>query len=322
MTGTVVVTGAAGFIGTHLTMALAQNGLRVAASDLKAEPRAFSGVAGIDYHQGEFQDSPALHDALRSTDQVFHLASKHLEVGVPDEEFRRVNVVALERFARLCDSADVSTFIYASSVGVYGHVSHPPADEEAPKSPQNIYEVTKLEAEEILQRLVPEVGMKIVIVRPSWVFGQGCPRTSKLLRSLRRRRFFYVGRGDNLRHPVYIEDAVRGFVAAADSPGTESGRAYNIAGPEWMTLSDMVSRTSRALGVAPPFLHLPRGLALALFSTIERLFRFAGKQPPVSRRSLAFFENDNAFAIDRARRELGYEPRVGLEEGMTRVASS
>ena len=209
--------------------------------------------------------------------------------------------------------------VHTSSVGIYGHVEDPPANEDAPKHPQTPYERTKLAGEEAVLRCAREAGLDVVVLRPAWVYGPGCPRTAKLLRSLRKRRFFYVGAGANLRHPLFIDDMVDAYLCAAAAPAEVAGRSYVIAGPRSMTLREMVETFARASGVMAPRLRLPRGVSRGLALAAEVAFRIAGREPPFSRRSLAFFENDNAFDTSAAERDLGFRAKVDLEEGLQRT---
>jgi nucleoside-diphosphate-sugar epimerase len=314
-----LVTGAAGFIGNHLVSRLVADGHEVLATDIKERPAAFAVLPRLEYVKEDLTALNALVARISDVDVVYHLASKHLEVGAPDEEFRRVNVTALGTFMEACAQAGVRSFVYVSSVGVYGHVSRPPATEDAEKHPVNIYERTKLEAESVASRLAKQARMKVIVVRPSWVFGTDCPRTQKLIRSLRKNRFFYIGTGANLRHPIYIDDALDGIIAAGRASDSLSGSIYNIAGPEWMPLREMVTRTAVAMGVNTPSMRVPRSLAIAILWAAEKTFALLGADSPVSRRSLAFFENDNAFDTTKAERELSFKPAVRFDEGIRKV---
>jgi nucleoside-diphosphate-sugar epimerase len=139
-----------------------------------------------------------------------------------------------------------------------------------------------------------------------------------LLRSIHRGRFAYVGRGANLRHPVYVDDGVDALVAAAEAPAG-GRRDHIIAGPRAMPLRTLVDSCAATLGVSPPWLQLPRPVALALGLAVESAGTVLKREPPISRRSLAFFENDNAFDISAARRDLGFTPSIDLPEGLERT---
>jgi nucleoside-diphosphate-sugar epimerase len=204
-------------------------------------------------------------------------------------------------------------------VGIYGHVTEPPANEDSVKSPGNDYERTKLQGEEVVFRETQRTGTDLVVLRPGWVYGPGCPRTTKLLRTIRKGRFVFVGPGRNLRHPIHIDDMVAAYDRAAAAPPEASGQAYLIVGPRPVTVRELVDTCARVLQVRPPALRLPRGLALALGWAAEVGFSVLPGEPPFSRRSLAFFDNDNAFDGGRAERKLGFRPSVELEAGLART---
>jgi nucleoside-diphosphate-sugar epimerase len=316
----VLVTGAAGFVGSHFVPYLAGQGFEVRAIDVHPPARPPGG--GVDIRVQDIREPRSLAAALAGVDTVFNLASVHLDVNASAAHFESVNVKALEQLIELSAAARVRRVVQVSSVGVYGHVAHPPAAEDAPLNPENDYERTKAAGERAAREAAQRTGLDLVIVRPSWVYGVGCPRTAKLIASLRKRRFFFIGRGNNLRHPIYIDDFLSGLKLAAQAGPEVAGRTFNVAGPRWMTVEEMVGEFARALRVPPPALHAPRWLGLAAGWTAERMSAVVGAEPPISRRTLAFFENDNAFDIGAARRSLGFEPRTDLPGGAHAVIAS
>ena len=315
----VLVTGAAGFIGAHFAAYLAGRGFEVRGIDVNppAKPEG-----GVDFRVQDIRDARGIAAALEGVDTVFNLASVHLDVHATPEQFESVNVKALEQLVNLSVAARVRRLVQVSSVGVYGHVAQPPAAEDAPLNPENDYERTKAAGETAARRAADRAGLDLVIVRPSWVYGVGCPRTRKLISSLRKRRFFFIGRANNLRHPIYIDDFLAGLELAAAAGPEVAGRTFNIAGPRWMSVQEMVGEFARALRVPPPTLHVPRWLGLTVGWSAERVSSVIGIEPPVSRRTLAFFENDNAFDIRAARQALGFDPRTDLAEGARAVIAS
>ena len=313
----VLVTGAAGFVGAHFAPYLADRGFAVRAIDV--HPPARPAGSGVDFRVQDIRERIGLAAALDGVDTVCNLASVHLDVHATPAQFESVNVRALEQLIELSAAARVRRVVQVSSVGVYGHVAHPPAAEDAPLNPDNDYERTKAAGEQAACAAARRTGVDLVIVRPSWVYGVGCPRTAKLIGSLRKRRFFYIGRGNNLRHPIYIGDLLVALELAAAAGPEVSGRTFNIAGPRWMTVAEMVGEFARALRVPPPALHAPRWLGFSVGWAAEQVSAIVGAEPPVSRRTLAFFENDNAFDIGAARQSLGFHPRIELARGARHV---
>jgi nucleoside-diphosphate-sugar epimerase len=315
-----LVTGAGGFIGSHLIRYLAARGWAVRALDL--HPPTAVPSSNIEYRVCDIRDEQALTLALQDIGYVFNLASVHLDVHATYEQFESVNVGALQRVVECSAAAGVRRLVQVSSVGVYGHVVSPPAKEDAPLHPENDYERTKAAGEEIARHTANRTGLDLVIVRPSWVYGAGCPRTAKLLRSLRKGRFFYIGKGNNLRHPIYVDDFLEGVESAALAPAGVCGKTFNLAGPRWMTVEEMVSEFAKAINVRPPTIHAPRWMGLTAGWAAERVSAVVGAEPPISRRTLAFFENDNAFDISAARQAFGFDPRTELEGGVRQAAAN
>lgn len=316
----VLVTGAAGFVGAHFAPYLAGRGFEVRAIDV--HPPAQAQGRAVDFRVQDIREPWGLAAALDGVDTVFNLASVHLDVHAAPEQFESVNVKALEQLIELSAAARVRRVVQVSSVGVYGHVAHPPAAEDAPLNPDNDYERTKAAGERAAREAAQRAGLDLVIVRPSWVYGVGCPRTRKLIGSLRKRRFFFIGRGNNLRHPIYIDDLLAALELAAAAGPEVAGRTFNIAGPRWMTVEEMVREFALALQVPPPAFHAPRWLGLSVGWAAEQVSGIVGAEPPVSRRTLAFFENDNAFDIGAARQSLGFDPKTDLPGGARAVIAS
>ena len=313
------MTGAAGFLGAHLARRLAREGHEVIALDIRPRPPALD-MSGISYVNEDLRSSERWRGALDAVDTVFHLASVHLQVNAPEDEYRAVNVGAAVSLADACRAAGVRRFVHTSTVGIYGHVRNPPADEDAPRNPTNPYERTKLEGEQRLVRATEGSDLDLRILRPAWIYGPGCPRTARLLRTIRKGRFFFIGNGANLRHPVYVEDVVDSLLLAAHGP-PGIRRDHIIAGPAPMPLRELVNTFARAVSAPSPRLRMPRPMALVLGSVAETAGRVLRRNPPFSRRTLAFFENDNAFDIAAARRDIGFAPNVDLPEGLRRTLS-
>lgn len=312
----VLITGAGGFIGSHLVDSQLAQGHDVRALDLHLDLLSHQGAhPHLEMIPCDITDESLLKKVVEGVDIVYHLASAHLDVRLSDEYYRRVNVGATLALLRAAKQAGVKRFVHCSSVGVIGDVQTPPANETTECYPTNIYERTKLEGEKTAIDFARRTGFPVVVMRPAWVYGPRCPRTAKLMRTISKGRFLFFGKGQNMRHPVYISDAVKGLELCGSADGV-NGEVFIIAGEKAVQVSELVDVMSTELGARPPKLHLPIRLGLLGGYSLELLFKLIGKQPPFSRRSVDFFLKHNAYDIQKAKRILGYQPQVDLRTGI------
>lgn len=311
----VLITGACGVIGRSLVADCIARGDEVVGTSHSA----CALPSEVDFHLADVGDATAMSAALEGVEVVHHLAAAHRNQSTPESEYHRVNVDAVRQLVQLAAKAGVRRFVHCSSVGVYGDIENPPAAEDAPKHPGNIYERTKHLGETAALEEGAKHDMEVVVVRPAWVYCAGCPKTRRLLRTVARGRFFYFGNGSNLRHPIHLDDVIASFhLAATEGP---DGAIYNIAGPRALALSEVVDCAAAALGVGAPRLKIPFAIGWCGAVVAEALFAVLPKSAPITRRSLVFFANANAFTIDAAAEGLGFEPVVSVEEGMARVVA-
>lgn len=312
----VLVTGAGGFIGSHLVEDQLARGRRVVAADVN-----LSGLPSLDAGdrllraEVDLRSSEDMRRLLSGVDCVFHLAAAHLDVLRGPSYFREVNVEATARLATMASQQGARRFVHCSSVAVYGPLADWPADEDSPCNPDIAYEQSKLEGEEVIREVAGKTGLRTVIIRPAWVFGPRCPRTDKLIRSIARHRFFFVGRGENRRHPIYVSDLVDALDQAAVRD-LEQCETLIIAGPEVVTVRQLVDAIKSEIGDQSRIPTLPKPLVWAGCLALESVAKAVGREPPFSRRSLKFFTEDSSFDISRAKQRLGFSPPTSLREGL------
>jgi len=313
----VLVTGAGGFIGSNLVDDQLSKGRKVSALDINLDRLGhLANHPDVDLVLGDIRDTALLERIIPGHDVVFHLASAHLEVGVPDTFFEEVNVDAVRNVVRISKDGGVGRLVHCSSVGVYGPLKTLPADEATMCAPDIPYEKTKLAGEQIVKE--SSGGLEYVILRPSWVYGPRCPRTLKLFRAIRSGKFFMVGSAKTYRHPIYISDMLQGFECAATSDSA-CGETLIVGAAEPVMLENLIQEVARAQSIQFRPLTVPMFIMLPACFFIEKIFGIIGKEPPFSRRSLKFFTESSAFDISKARRVLGYEPQVSLADGLKRT---
>jgi len=311
-----LVTGANGFIGRHLTEGLIARGHHVIAFDLHVDH-----LQDLQDHElcrvleGDLCDRKGLKQMLQEVEVVFHLASAHLQQTLGSSVYEAVNVTAVDDLLHAARECGVRRFIHTSTVGIYGHVLKPPADETGPFAPQSIYGETKLQGENVVNDFFRRTHFPVTILRPAWVYGPGCPRTSKLFRTIDKGRFVMIGQGDNLRHPIYISDMLEAYYLAMEKDQA-LGETFVIAGAKPASTKELVEAIARVLSKKPVWLQVPMWLAEGLAGPLEKIGALLHLPMPLTRRSLEFFNTSNAFNITKAQRLLGFQPQISLEQGL------
>ena len=318
----VLITGAGGFIGSHLVDSQLEHGHEVRAVDLHINLLGHQGAnPRLEAIRGDITERDFVQELVKGTDVVYHLASAHLDVSLSDEHYHQVNVAATLSLLEAARQAGVRRFVHCSSVGVIGDVKHSPADETTECHPINIYERTKLEGEKVALDFASHTGFPVVVIRPAWVYGPRCPRTAKLFRTISKGWFPIFGHGKNMRHPVYISDMIQGLELSAKMPNID-GEVFIIAGEVAVESRKLIAVISQELNVRTPKIYLPIFLGQAAGLALELTFKLIGRQPPFSRRSMDFFLKHNAYTTAKAQSKLNYHPQVDLLTGIKTTLTS
>ncbi len=318
----VLVTGGTGFTGGNLARYLDGEGDEVRALVRpESEHRATELVdAGVELAIGDLRDAESLETACRDVDVVYHVAATYRTAGQGAAAYHDVNVAGTRRLLDAAQAAGVGRVVHCSTGGVHGHIEDPPATEEAPLAPGDIYQETKLEGERLARARGETSDLEVVVARPIGIYGPGDTRFLRLFRGIARRRFPMLGNGAVFYHLTYIEDLVRGFRLCGTVPQA-AGRTYVLAGPRYTTLKELVALIAAEFGVRPPRQLLPVWPVWLAGAICELVCVPLRIEPPLYRRRVEFFTKSRAFDASKARHELGFDPRVDLAEGIHRTAA-
>jgi nucleoside-diphosphate-sugar epimerase len=315
----IFVTGGTGFTGAALVMRLLKDGHQVVVLD--KQPGLIDDELkkkGAEIIYASVADREAVTRGTRGAEVVMHLAAAFRDVGVPDEVYKTVNVTGTRIVAEEALKAKVRKLVYCSTQGVHGHIESPPGDETSPIAPADYYQQTKYEGELELKAL-NGTPLEYTTLRPTAIYGPGDPgRFLMIYKRAKSGKFPMFGSGKTYYHPVYIDNLVDAFVLAM-APGVGKSSAYIIADEEYFSIQELVQRVGMAIGVDVKIPHYPIWPLIVAGHVCEKVCKPFGIEPPIFPRRVDWFRQVRAFRIDKAKRELGYKPRIGIDEGLKRT---
>jgi nucleoside-diphosphate-sugar epimerase len=314
-----LVTGGGGFLGGAIARRLVGRGDRVRSLARGDYPELRA--LGVEAIRGDVADGSAVRKAAEGVDVVFHVAAK-AGVWGPYAEYHRANVEGTRAVVDACRSLGVPRLVFTSSPSVaYAGGDQEGIDESRPypDSYDAPYPATKAEAERIVLGANEPDRLATVSLRPHLIWGPGdnhlIPRLVARARSGRLRR---IGSRPNRVDSIYIDNAVDAHLLAAD----RIGRAYFLSPGDPRPLWQLVDAILAAAGAPPSGPPVPPAVAWLAGACLESAyatFRLRG-EPPMTRFLARQLSTAHWFNIDAARRDLGYEPAVSIEEGLERLA--
>jgi nucleoside-diphosphate-sugar epimerase len=320
MPSTCLITGATGFVGGHLVRACVERGWAVRALVRPATDAGELERVGVNVVRGDLTDSATPGPALQGIDVVFNCAAKVGDWG-PVEDYRAVNVEGLRALLDACRDRPVRRFVHLSSLGVYAARHHHGTDETDPLPQWHFdgYTQTKVESEQVALRYAREHAVPVVVLRPGFIYGpQDRTVLPKLLEALRKRRVRYIGNSARAMNTIFVGNLVDAMLLAAEAPAGV-GEVFNLTDGERVSKRRFIEALADGVGLPHPRpAAVPLWLARLLARWMEARARRAGasKAPVLTQARVKFLGLDLDFSIDKARRELGYRPRISFDEGM------
>lgn len=320
-----LVTGGGGFLGGALARKLRERGDDVSVFGRGSYPELEA--IGIDVYRGDVVDAESVRDAVDGADVVFHVAAKVGLWGDP-REYDEVNIEGTKNVVAACLAAGVDRLVFTSSPSVVFHGGDVEGVDESAPYPaafDSDYSRTKAKAEEIVLSANHD-RLATVALRPHLVWGPGDRHLlPRIVGRARSGRLFKIGDEDKKIDTLFIEDAVEAHVLAAVqlSPLSDiAGRAYFLSAGDPRPVWEVIDRLLKAAGLGPVKTSIPKGAAMAAAAACEKTWRALGKrsEPPLTRFLVSQLTTAHWFDISAAKRDLGWAPRVGFEDGMERLA--
>ncbi len=316
-----LVTGATGFLGGALTRRLYSMGWQVTALGRNVAKLKNMESEGLRVLPLDLKEKDAMAEICKGQDIVFHCAALPSPWG-NFEAFYQANVIGTRNVIRGCEKYKVKRLVHVSTPSLYfGYTSRVNVKEtdELPEPVSN-YSATKILAEQEIDEAFAR-GLATIAIRPRAIFGPGdtviFPR---LIPRLQSGRLPILGDGENVVDLTYIENVVDALLLCAESPENTLGKKYNISNGEPVKIWKLVERICAELNLQTPTRKISYQTANAAATALEFIYSLIPKQPepPLTRISVSMMANSTTLDISAAKNELGYKPRVSVDEGFER----
>jgi nucleoside-diphosphate-sugar epimerase len=316
----ILVTGATGFTGGYLARRLSANGHVVRALVRSPEKGQSLAELGIEILAGDVTNPASLDRVMEDVELVYHIAATFRQENISDKKMWAINCQGVQNMLDAAIAAGtVKRFVHCSTIGVHGNIKNPPADEETPYNPDDVYQQSKTGGEKIAIEYMKQGKLPITIFRPGGIYGPGDTRFLKLFRPIKKQRFVMIGSGEVLYTLIYIDDLIDGILLCGNHPNAV-GNIYILTGEPALTLNEFVATIAEVMDVPPPRWRVPVSPIYFTGFLCEMACKLVSFEPPLYRRRVDFFRKDRSFSVAKARRELGFAPQVDLKTGLTHTA--
>ena len=315
-----LVTGATGLVGSHVAWRARQIGLLTRALVRPGSATALLDQWGVEKIAGELNDVDSLKRAAAGATLVVHCAAKVGDRGSV-EDYRQVNVAGLENLLKAVEEAGaLRRLVHVSSLDVYEDRDHHGSDETMGLGANgtDAYTITKIEAERLVLQHVRARNLPATIVRPGLVYGPRDRATiPRLLERLKAGHVKYFGSGEQAMHNTFVGNLADAIFEALERPQA-IGEVYNVTDGELVSKRDFISTVATLAGYEVPRLAVPLSFARLLTAVSETAYRLLGRPeaPQLSNARFNMLGRNLDFSIEKARRELGYNPRVPFRDAM------
>lgn len=312
----VLVTGATGFIGSHIVEALIRRGYDVTC--LVRQTSSLRWIEGLDvkFIYGDCSNKETLGGLIKGFDYIYHLAG--VTKAIRREMYFRENSLGTENIVNSAaeENPGLKKFIYLSSLAAFGpSPDGVPLDEDSPPNPISDYGRSKLSGEKAVLR--NKGNFKVVIIRPPAVYG---PREKDIyffFKLIKKGIIFHWG-GERFLSLLYVDDLVDGIISA----GEKGEGIYFLSDGEIYSFEGVTEKIADTLGVKPIKIRIPESLLNSMALISEGFYEIAGKPPLINREKIK--EAVQKYWIcnnNRAVKELGFKPKVFLDEGLRKTAA-
>lgn len=292
---TVLVTGGTGFTGSVLVRKLVSLGCCVRVIARESANRSSVDDLNVEWIVGDVFNAAIVERACEGVAYVFHLAAAYRVAGVPDETYHNVHIKSTQLLAKYSNTGgNLKRFVHVSTVGVHGHIDNPPANEDSPFQPGDIYQRTKAEAETWISEYAIANNFPLTVVRPAAIFGAGDMRLLKLFKLAKLSVVPIIGYSRGLYHLIHVDDLVEFMICAAESDESVD-QIYICGNARSTSIREIITIVAKHLHRNPKFVRFPAWPIFWLAYACEAVCKLIRVEPPIYPRRVAFFTKDRSF---------------------------
>jgi len=321
MQNKILITGATGFIGSHLVSFLLERGLPVNRLRLLVSENSslkFLPKKNFDILRGDIRNENFVNKSMAGVETVYHLAACSGYKGKTDLDYLEVNIDGTQNLLNACKGKGIQKFVFFSSIAVYGL----PAwtgdiinwDENHFKMPSEIYGKSKLEAEKRVIKAYERWDIPYTILRPTSVYGpHDTGQLFELYRAIKKQQFITIGNGKNLMDFVYVKDLVKGAYQAQMYKAKTSD--FILAGKKPITFREIAKVVSESINESIQNIYIPKQIALFLSYILDVSGKIIGVKSPFFPSRVRTMTTSYYYNSNKARSAIGYNPKVSFMQG-------
>ncbi|WP_080846035.1 NAD-dependent epimerase/dehydratase family protein [Cytobacillus gottheilii] len=319
-----LVTGATGFLGQKLVVRLVQMGYEVIGLGRNKQAGAALQKSGVLFKHVELSNREEVLDACQHADYVFHCGALSSPWG-KYEDFYQANVMGTRHIIEACQTHRVKRLVYVSTPSIYFYYDerkNVKEDDVLPAAFVNEYAQTKFLAEEEIDQAFRN-GLPVITIRPRAIFGPGDQAIlPRLIRVCEKGALPIIGNEKVEVDITYVENVVDALLLCLKSGEHTLGQKYNITNGVNVDLYEMIEKVMEQLGKPVRYKKISEKTAFSLAKWLEFISKhlLRGREPILTRYTVSVLSKSQTLNIERAKEELGYKPRVSIEEGMLHFA--
>jgi nucleoside-diphosphate-sugar epimerase len=311
-----LVTGATGFMGRHLLGKLIDKGVNISILVRDDKNIDIDRLQKVKIYKGDITDKNALALIGKDIDVVFHLVAVNIhQAPRTEEEKKHVYKVNVEGTRNILEAfaSSLKHFIFSSSISVYdGIKSSDRLDENHKAKPNNIYGETKLIAEELIADYGKKYGFLTTSLRFPFVYGPGNKgNIFRMIEAIDKRRFILIGRGDNTRNAIYVDNAIEAALSVVGRK-IANGKSYIVTDGLDYTVRQIYMAIVKSLGMRPISFYIPYWFAKIFAKAGDAFTGIFAKPFPFSSELLAKITANRRFSSQRFCDEIGFIPKYNF----------